>query len=74
VSKKPAGKSTAVWAARQNEKFSAIDEAVGEDGWKIVGLLRLSPPAASFTFTWVTSAKPTLAERNEQQTALHSCC
>ncbi len=29
--------------AKQNEKFSAIDEAVGENGWKIVGLLRLSP-------------------------------
>lgn len=26
-----------------NEKFSAIDEAVGQSGWKIVLLLRLSP-------------------------------
>lgn len=27
----------------QNEKFSAIDQAVGREGWKIVGLTRLSP-------------------------------
>lgn len=26
-----------------NEKFRAIDEAIGRKGWKIVGLLRLSP-------------------------------
>jgi len=26
-----------------NEKFAAIDEAIGKQGWKIVGLLRLSP-------------------------------
>jgi uncharacterized membrane protein YdjX (TVP38/TMEM64 family) len=29
--------------AKKNKKFGAIDEAVGEQGWKIVGLLRLSP-------------------------------
>ena len=29
--------------AKQNAKFAAIDSAVGENGWKIVGLLRLSP-------------------------------
>lgn len=29
--------------AQNNEKFSAIDAAIGEQGWKIVGLLRLSP-------------------------------
>jgi uncharacterized membrane protein YdjX (TVP38/TMEM64 family) len=34
------------WVARQIErqpKFKAIDEAVAKDGWKIVGLTRLSP-------------------------------
>lgn len=34
------------WVAKQisgNEKFQAIDEAVGKEGWKIVGLTRLSP-------------------------------
>ncbi len=29
--------------ARGNERFDAIDKAIGENGWKIVGLLRLSP-------------------------------
>ncbi len=29
--------------ARENEKFGAIDEAIGQQGWKIIGLLRLSP-------------------------------
>jgi uncharacterized membrane protein YdjX (TVP38/TMEM64 family) len=29
--------------ARQNEKFGAIDRAIGEQGWKLVFLLRLSP-------------------------------
>jgi uncharacterized membrane protein YdjX (TVP38/TMEM64 family) len=28
---------------RHNQKFAAIDEAIGKQGWKIVGLLRLSP-------------------------------
>ena len=27
----------------RNEKFRAIDDAVAKDGWKIVGLIRLSP-------------------------------
>lgn len=34
------------WAAKMiqaNEKFKAIDEAVAREGWKIVGLTRLSP-------------------------------
>lgn len=30
-------------AAKKSERFKAIDEAIGKDGWKIVGLLRLSP-------------------------------
>ena len=29
--------------AESNRKFGAIDAAVGEGGWKVVGLLRLSP-------------------------------
>ena len=29
--------------AEKNQKFAAIDQAVGKQGWKIVGLLRLSP-------------------------------
>jgi uncharacterized membrane protein YdjX (TVP38/TMEM64 family) len=29
--------------ADANKKFGAIDDAIGEQGWKIVGLLRLSP-------------------------------
>jgi uncharacterized membrane protein YdjX (TVP38/TMEM64 family) len=34
------------WVASKvegNERFAAIDEAVGREGWKIVGLTRLSP-------------------------------
>ncbi|MEP6664310.1 MAG: TVP38/TMEM64 family protein [Verrucomicrobiota bacterium] len=27
----------------KNEKFQAVNDAIGEQGWKIVGLLRLSP-------------------------------
>lgn len=29
--------------ARRNEKFAAVDKAIGKNGWKVVGLLRLSP-------------------------------
>lgn len=29
--------------AGENKKFGAIDDAIGKQGWKIVGLLRLSP-------------------------------
>lgn len=39
--------------AAENEKFAAIDEAVGKDGWKIVGLTRLSPV---FPFTLLNYA------------------
>jgi uncharacterized membrane protein YdjX (TVP38/TMEM64 family) len=28
---------------RKSPRFAAIDEAIGRNGWKIVGLLRLSP-------------------------------
>jgi len=28
---------------RKNRRFGAIDDAIGQEGWKIVGLLRLSP-------------------------------
>ncbi|MBA3961522.1 MAG: TVP38/TMEM64 family protein [Chthoniobacterales bacterium] len=28
---------------KKNKKFAAIDKAIGKQGWKIVGLLRLSP-------------------------------
>jgi uncharacterized membrane protein YdjX (TVP38/TMEM64 family) len=28
---------------KKNQKFSAVDQAIGQQGWKIVGLLRLSP-------------------------------
>lgn len=30
-------------ATKGNKKFAAIDKAIGQQGWKIVGLLRLSP-------------------------------
>ena len=36
-----------------NEKFSAIDDAVANEGWKIVGLTRLSP---AFPFTLLNYA------------------
>jgi uncharacterized membrane protein YdjX (TVP38/TMEM64 family) len=29
--------------AEKNPRFKAIDDAIGKDGWKIIGLLRLSP-------------------------------
>lgn len=44
------------WVAKKidkNEKFAAIDEAVGREGWKIVGLTRLSPV---FPFTLLNYA------------------
>lgn len=30
-------------ALKRNRRFAAVDAAIGEQGWKIVGLLRLSP-------------------------------
>lgn len=44
------------WVARKidrNEKFKAIDQAVAREGWKIVGLTRLSPV---FPFTLLNYA------------------
>ncbi|TWT66045.1 TVP38/TMEM64 family protein [Allorhodopirellula solitaria] len=35
--------------AQSNAKFAAVDKAISEGGWKIVGLLRLSP---AIPFTW----------------------
>jgi len=29
--------------AKSNLRFQAIDQAIGENGWKIIGLLRLNP-------------------------------
>ena len=46
--------------ARRDEKFRAIDEAIGHEGWKIVALLRLSPLIpfnASNYFYGITAVK-----------------
>ncbi len=48
-------------AVGRNEKFAAIDEAIGREGWKIVGLLRLSPLvpfSMSNYFYGITAVKP----------------
>jgi uncharacterized membrane protein YdjX (TVP38/TMEM64 family) len=44
------------WVAKkveEHEKFKAVDQAVGREGWKIVGLTRLSPV---FPFTFLNYA------------------
>ena len=46
--------------ARRDEKFRAIDKAIGREGWKIVALLRLSPLipfSASNYFYGITAVK-----------------
>jgi uncharacterized membrane protein YdjX (TVP38/TMEM64 family) len=46
--------------ARRDEKFRAIDQAIGREGWKIVALLRLSPLIpfnASNYFYGITAVK-----------------
>ena len=48
-------------AVGKNPRFAAIDEAIGREGWKIVGLLRLSPVvpfSLSNYFYGITSVKP----------------
>lgn len=48
-------------AVGKNPKFAAIDEAIGREGWKIVGLLRLSPVvpfSMSNYFYGITAVKP----------------
>ena len=48
-------------AVGKNAKFSAIDEVVGREGWKIIGLLRLSPVvpfSLSNYFYGITAVKP----------------
>lgn len=42
ISRYVAREKISAWAKR-NEKFEAIDKAIGKEGWKIVALLRLSP-------------------------------
>jgi uncharacterized membrane protein YdjX (TVP38/TMEM64 family) len=48
-------------AVSKNPKFAAIDEVVGREGWKIIGLLRLSPVvpfSLSNYFYGITAVKP----------------
>ncbi len=48
-------------AVGKNPKFEAIDEVIGREGWKIVGLLRLSPVvpfSLSNYFYGITAVKP----------------
>lgn len=39
-----------------NDKFKAIDEAISESGWKVVGLLRLSPAVPFSLQNWMLGA------------------
>lgn len=53
------------WVSKRfasNEKFRAIDDAVARDGWKVVGLLRLSPvfPFIPMNFVFGLTRIPTL--------------
>ena len=39
-------------------KFKAVNEAIGDEGWKVVGLLRLSPALPFSAQTWFLGVTP----------------